>query len=164
MPLVLLCCCAAVLLLLLLYEISFVWFVDFSQIFTYESWLVSSFGPRHGQTGDLCNCPCKVRQFFNSVVRSCSGFCQLRVRSEMLARSRNDVVVWTESGCKEDVTKSSADPREWSGYIRLWSSCKVSGDRMQDQESELLQDLNLGIEDIWILTIKVVGDWWTQGS
>ena len=46
------------------------------------------------------------------------------------------------------MTKSSADPREWSGCIRLWSSCKVSGDKMQDQESELLQDLNLGIEDI----------------
>ena len=35
---------------------------------------------------------------------------------------------------------------------------------MQDQESELLQDLNPGIEDILILSIRVVGDRWTKGS
>ena len=67
----------------------------------------------------------------------------------MQRRCRNEVVGWSKG---------------MVGIYHALVTCKVSGDKMQDQGSELLRDLNLGIEDIWILSIKVVGDWWTQGS
>ena len=35
-----------------------------------------------------------------------------------------------------------------SGYIMFWSSSRFSRGKMQDIESELFQDLKLGIEDI----------------
>ena len=44
--------------------------------------------------------------------------------------------------------RSSRLIQKLSGCIRFWSSFRFSGDKMQDKESESLQDLYLGIEDI----------------
>ena len=77
----------------------------------------------------------------------------MRVRSKMLARSRDDVIYRAESRREKDVgTKYSANPRKSSRYIRFWISFRFIGDQMQGMESDLLPDWNLRMEDIWILS------------